>query len=94
MGGWEQETETGQGIGSKHCTRAGLKGLCVDLCLSVCVCVHACACVFACVCVCVLQAAPLKARTKKASRGQGEILGPHDPSCGWGPAVLYWASAS
>lgn len=31
IGGWKQETETGQGIGSKNCIRAGLKGLCVRM---------------------------------------------------------------
>lgn len=83
-----QETETGQGIGFKNCIRAGLKGLCVRMFVFINMHMH----VF--MSMCVLQAVRLKARTKKTSRGQEKILGPHDPSCGLGPAVLYWASAS
>lgn len=88
MGGCGSRRQT-QGISSKHCMRVGLSRLCVSK-MFVFINMHVC--VF--INVCVLQAALLKARTTKASRGQGKILGPHDPSCGWGPAVLYWASAS
>lgn len=78
-GNWELEGEMRQGIRSKWCLTATLKGLCVRTLFLFNMHMHVCG-----------------YKQNREDRGlnnpQGtKILGPHDPSSGWGPAVLYEA---
>lgn len=78
---WELEGEMRQGICSKWCLTATLKGLCVRTLFVFNMHMHVCGYKQNC-----------WKRGLNSPQG-AKILGPHDPSSGWGPAVLSEACA-